>query len=65
MKHSINKYIAVLNGIKVQVLYIKNIEKKHFCHHDKICYYFCKSIIGVINLTVGSRNIKVSKKMSF
>ena len=54
-----------LNGIKVRVLFEKNIEKKHLCHHDKNYYYFCKSNIPVTNLIVGSRNmIKLSKNMS-
>ena len=57
--------LLTLNGIKVQVLFEKNIEKKHLCHHDKNCCYFCKSNISVINLIVGSRNmIKLSKNMS-
>ena len=25
----------VLNGTKVRVIFEKNIEKKHLCHHDK------------------------------
>ena len=54
-----------LNGIKMRVLFEKNIEKKHLCHHDKNHYYFCKSNIPVTNLIVGSRNmIKLSKNMS-
>ena len=54
-----------LNGVKVRVLFEKNIEKKHLCHHDKNYYYFCKSNIPVTNLIVGSRNmIKLSKNMS-
>ena len=51
--------------VKVQVFFGKNIEKKHFCRHDKNYYYFCKSKISVINLIAGYRNmIKVSKNMS-
>ena len=43
----------------------QNIDKKHFCQHDKNYCYFCKSNIPVINLIVDSRNmIKVSKNMS-
>ena len=57
---------GILNGIKVQVLFGKNIEKKHLHRHDKNYYYFCKSNIPVTNSVVGSRNmIKVSKNMSF
>ena len=55
----------LLNGIKVQVFFGKNIEKKHLCHHDKSYYYFWKSNIHVINMIVDSRNmIKLSKNMS-
>ena len=44
----------------------KNIEKKRLCCHDKNYYYFWKSNIPVINLTVDSRNmVKVSKKYEF
>ena len=54
-----------VNGIKMQVFFKRNIEKKHLCHHDKNYYYFCKSNISVTNLIVGSRNmIKLSKNMS-
>ena len=54
----------MLNGIKVWVFLVKNIEKKHLCRHYKNYYYFCKSNIPVINLIVDSRNmIKVSKNM--
>ena len=54
-----------LNGIKMQVFFGKDIEKKHFRHHDKDYFYFCKSPIPVINLIVGSRNmIKLLKNMS-
>ena len=41
--------------VKVRV-FLKNIEKKHLCRHDKNYYHFCKSNIPVINLIVGSRN---------
>ena len=52
----------LLNGIKVQVLFRKNIGKKHFCRHDKNYYYFWKSNIPAGSLIVDSRNmIKVSK----
>ena len=47
----------LLNGIKMQVFFKENIEKKHLCRHDKNYYYFCKSNIPVINLIVGSRNM--------
>ena len=50
------KAFSSLNGIKVRVFFEKNIEKKHLCRHDKNFYYFWKSNIPVINLTVGSRN---------
>ena len=46
----------MLNGIKVRVFFGKNVEKKQLCRHDKNYYYFCKSIIRVINLIVGSTN---------
>ena len=50
----------------MQVLFEKNIEKKHLCHLDKNCCYFCKSNIPVISLIVGSRNvIKLLKNMVF
>ena len=50
-----------LNGDKVLVFFEKNIEEKHFYHHDKNYYYLCKSDIPVINLIIGSRNmIKIS-----
>ena len=53
-----------LNGLKVRVFFGKNIEKKYLCCHDKNYYYFWKSTIPVINLTVEARNmIKVSKNM--
>ena len=35
----------------------KNIEIKHLLHHDKNYYYYLKSNIPVINLTVDSRNM--------
>ena len=55
-----------LNGIKVQVFFEKNIEKKHLCHHDKDYCYSCKSYISVINLILcSSYMIKLSKNMSF
>ena len=42
----------------------KNIEKKHWCCHEKNYYYFWKSNFPVISLIVDSRNmIKVSKNM--
>ena len=54
-----------LNGIKVQVFFIKNIEKKHLCCHDQNYYYFWKSNIPVIDLVVESRNLtEVSKNLS-
>ena len=54
-----------LDGIKVQVFSKKRIENKHLCRLDKNYYYFCKSIILVINLIVGSKNmIKVPKNIS-
>ena len=54
-----------LNGIKVQVFFGKNTEKKHLCHHDKNYCFFYRSNIRVINLFVGCRNmIKLSKNMS-
>ena len=50
----------------MQVFFQKNFGKKHLCRPDKNYYYSWKSIIPVINLIVGSRNmIKVSKNMSF
>ena len=55
----------ILNGIKVRVIFVKNIEKKHLCHHDKNYYYFCKSNIPVMNLIVGSSiMIRLSNNMS-
>ena len=55
-----------LNGIKVRVLFGKNVEEKHLCRHDKNYYYFWKSNIPAINLTADSRNmIKVPKKYEF
>ena len=55
-----------INGIKVRVVFLKIIERKHLCCHVKNFYYFCKSNISVINLILGFRNmIKVSKNMSF
>ena len=55
----------ILNGIKVRVIFGKNIEKKHLCHHDKNYYYFCKSNIPVMNLIVGSSiMIRLSNNMS-
>ena len=55
----------LLNGIKLRVIFGKNIEKKLLCHHDKNYCYFCKSNIPVMKLIVGSRNmIKLSKNMS-
>ena len=57
-------HLGKLKGIKVRVVFGKNIEKKHFCLHDKNYYYFWKSNIYVINLIVDSRNIiKISKNM--
>ena len=54
-----------LNGIKVQIFFGKNIEKKHLCRHYKNYDYFCKSNVPVINLIAGSRNMnEVSKNMS-
>ena len=50
---------SALTGIKV-----KNIEKKHFCCHDKN-YYFCKSNISALHLIVGSRNKINFKKYEF
>ena len=45
-----------LNGIKMRVLFDKNIEKNHLCHHDKNYYYFCKLDIPAINCILGSIN---------
>ena len=43
----------------------KTSKKKPLRRHDKNYYYFCKSIIPVINLIAVSRNMmKVSKNMS-
>ena len=55
----------ILTGIKVRVIFGKNIKKKHLCHHDKNYYYFCKSNIPVMNLIVGSSiMIRLSNNMS-
>ena len=63
-KNISSMYVPRLNGIKVPVLFPKNIEKKQLCRHDKVYYYFWKSNIPVINLLVDSRNmIKVSKNV--
>ena len=55
-----------LNGIKAQIFFGKNIEKKHLCRHYKNYDYFCKSNILVINFIVDSRNMnEVLKKYKF
>ena len=36
----IDAYTGLLNGIKVQVLFGKIVEKKHLCCLDKNHYYF-------------------------
>ena len=54
------------NSIKVRVFFAKNIEKKRFHRHDRNCYYFCESNIGVIDFIVGCRNmIKIPKNINF
>ena len=61
-----HKTKKILNSINVQVLFVKNIKKKHLCRHDKNYYYFCKSNISLINLIVGSKNYDQSfKKYEF
>ena len=55
--HKMSEVVRALNGIKVRVFFRKSIEEKHLCPHIKNYYYFCKSNIPVINLTVGSTAI--------
>ena len=56
--------LIILNDIKVQALFKKNIIKRHLYRHGKNNHFFCKSNIPVINLIVDSRNmIKSFKKI--
>ena len=58
--------LIILNDIKVQALFKKNIIKRHLYRHGKNNHFFCKSNIPVINLIVDSRNmIKSFKKYEF
>ena len=54
---------GILNCIKVQFFFGKNVQKKYLCCHTKNYYHFLKSNIPVINLIVGSM-IKLSKNMT-
>ena len=56
-KKNCKKRIEKLNGIKVQVFFEQNMERKHLCCHDKNYCFFCKSNIPRTNLIVGSKNI--------
>ena len=61
-----NKAFSYLKSIKVQVSFVKHIDKKDLCHPQNNYCYFCKSNNLETNLTVGSRDmIEISKIINF
>ena len=64
-KNGINELPHHSTALTSESFLEKTWKKKHLHGHDKNYYYFWKSIIPVISLIVGSRNmINVSKYMS-